>query len=238
MNRVIERARALLSRSGAWIEGRDGDYRLRLTPDRRMRPALRLDEAVFRALIAAPGLRRLEGGGWAAARAGEAPSGTRAEPGRPGFLEGERSVMQPDGRMVRRRANMAGDALTWLARRRDATGRPWLSPAQLSAGERLRQDAEIALAGPSLTMRWDALPRGGGGSAARSEPGDRALAAGRRVEAALAACGPGLRPVLEAVCVRGDPLGVVERDLALGRRGARVALDRALTALAAHYGVR
>lgn len=236
MNRVVARARSLLARRDAWIEGRQGDYRLRLDADRRLRPALRFDEAVFLALIAAPGLRRREGGGWTA-RMGAVADGASPAPGRPGFLEGERAVMSPDGRMTMRRANLGESPLVWLARRRDASGRPWLSPAQLAAGERLRRDAELALSGPSLTMRWDALPRGGGGSSARPEPNDRALAAGGRAAAALAACVPELRSVLEAVCVRGDALGIVERDLALGRGRARLLLSRGLSALADYYGV-
>lgn len=237
MSRTLARARSLLARPGAWIDGGEGDYRLRLSSDRRLRPALRLDETVFRALVAAPGLRTLPGGGWAARRTTTAGARAAAPaPGRPGFLEGERTVVEPDGRLTVRRANRGDTALAWLARRRDGAGRPWLSPAQVAAGERLGRDAEIALSGPSLTLRWDALPRAGGGSAARAEPGDRALAAGRRVEAALSACGLH-RPVLDAVCVRGGTLGMLERELGLGRRRGKTALIQALATLAAYYGI-
>lgn len=237
--RLILRARTLMARPDAWIdaqaEGRGDGYVLRLGPDRRARARLTLDEAAFRALAEQPGLRARPGGGWTArtlADAAPAPP-----PGRPGVIEGERVVMSPDGRPQTHRANLGESPLAWLARRRDAAGRPWLDPAEVAAGERLRAEAEIALSGPSLTMRWDALPRSGAGTAARAEPGDRALAASRRVEAALAACGPGARRMVEQVCVRGSSLRLAENALGLPRRRGKLVLRQGLRALAAHYGI-
>src|SRR5690606_23390796 len=110
-------------------------------------------------------------------RTGEAPP--PAPPGRPGLVEGRREVMDEDGRMRSHAANLTGSAVAWLSGRNNADGRPWIERAERAAAERLGADAEIALAGPSLTMRWDALPRSGGGSAARFEPGDRAMSAAR-----------------------------------------------------------
>ncbi len=88
-----------------------------------------------------------------------------------------------------------------------------------------------------MTMRWDALPRPGGGSSARREQTDRALAAGRRVRRALDACGPRLAPMLEAVCLRESSLTLAERQLGLKRREGKLRLKAALGALAAHYGM-
>jgi hypothetical protein len=87
-----------------------------------------------------------------------------------------------------------------------------------------------------MTLRWDALPRAGGGSAVRAEPDDGALAAGRRVEAALAACGPARRMV-EAICLRASALQAAERDLGLRRREGKILLQAGLAALAAHYRI-
>ena len=70
----------------------------------------------------------------------------------------------------------------------------------------------------------------------RAEPGDQALAAGRRVEAALSACGPARRMV-EAVCIRASSLQMAEQDLGLRRRSGRAVLTEGLTALAAHYRI-
>ena len=238
MSRILERARSLLDRPGAWLDQSGAAYPLRLGGDRRGRVVLTLDEAAFRALIERPGLRRRDGGGWLPrprAVANNSPS--PSPPGRPGLIEGERPVMEPDGRLTTRRANLGESPVAWLARRKDASGRPWLTPAEVAAGERLRADGEIALTGPSLTMRWDALPRSGGGSSARVEPGDRALSASARVEAALSACGPRLRALVERVCIHGTSLQLAEQDLSLRRRQGKTVLKLGLQALAEHYGI-
>ena len=135
-----------------------------------------------------------------------------------------------------RRVNLGQSAVAWLARRRDAEGLPWLGAAHVAAAARLGLDAETAARGPSLTLRWDALPRAGGGSALRAEPGDHALAAARRVEAALSACGSA-RPMVEAICIRASALQAAERDLGLRRRDGKLLLRKGLTALASHYGI-
>ena len=235
MSGVVSRARSLLARPGAWIEARGAVYGVRLGPDRRSRVTLDLDEAGFRALIDVPGLRLRPGGGWTLRTVPDVD--TPLEPGRPGVIAGERMIMQADGRMTVHRANLGESPIAWLARRRDASGRPWLSPAEIAAGERLRVEAEIAQSGPSLTMRWDALPRSGGGSAARIEPGDRAIGAARRVDQALSACGPRLRGMVAHVCIRGSALQLAEQDLGLRRRQGKTVLKQGLQALAEHYSI-
>lgn len=233
-----ERARSLLRRPGAWIEGEDGGppYRLRIGPDRRARVTLVLDERAFTELIGEPGLRPRPNGGWLARSVGQAPT-TAPEPGRPGCIEGEKPVMEGDGCLVTRRANLGESPIAWLARRRDPSGRPWLTPAEIAAGERLRREAEQAYAGPSVTMRWDALPRSGSGTAARVEPGARALSAAARVEAALQAVSPRLRSLVVAVCLNSSSLQLAEQSLGLRRRQAKTLLKQALQALAEHYRI-
>lgn len=237
MSGPAARARGLLARGG-WIDrvGGDGRYPLRLGADRRARTVLSLDEATFRSLVALPGLRTRGGGGWVARP--EPVRSNSPEPGAPGRIEGHRTVMEADGRTVLRRANLGHSPLAWLAQRTDAAGRPLLSPVEVAAGERLRLDAEMAQAGPSMTMRWDALPRsGGGGSSARAEPGDRALAAGRRAALALAACDPRTRAFVAQVCIHHDSLQIAEQEAGLRRREGRVELKAGLQALARHYGI-
>ncbi len=231
----VARARRLLARRGGWIDAVEGGYGLRPGGDRRGRIVLVVDEAGFRRLIENPGLRRRPGGGWVARTA--APEREVApEPGRPGFIDGTRAVMERDGQPVQRRANLGQSAVAWLAKRRTADGRPWLGPAQVAAAARLGLDAEMAARGPSLTLRWDALPRAGGGSAVRAEPGDPAMAAARCVEAALSACGTA-RPMVEAICIRASALQAAERDLGLRRREGKILLLDGLTALARHYRI-
>lgn len=231
----IARARRLLARRGGWIETVEGGYGLRPGGDRRGRIVLVVDEAGFRQLIEDPGLRRRPGGGWVARTTTPDREGA-PEPGRPGLIEGSRTVMLGDGRAVSRRANLGQSAVAWLAQRKTADGRPWLCAAQVAAAARLGLDAEVAARGPSLTLRWDALPRAGGGSALRAEPGDPAMAAARRVEAALAACGAA-RPMVEAICIRASALQAAERDLGLRRREGKIQLLNGLTALAGHYRI-
>lgn len=232
---AVARARRLLARRGGWIEAVPDGYGLRPGGDRRNRIVMVLDEADFRRLVEAPGLRRRPGGGWVA-RTTSPERPDIPEPGKPGLIEGHRTVMEGDGRPVRRRANLGQSAVAWLAQRKTADGRPWLVAAQVAAAARLGLDAEMAARGPSLTLRWDALPRAGGGSAVRAEPGDPAMAAARRVEAALAACGTA-RPMVEAICIRASALQAAERDLGLRRREGKRLLEKGLAALAAHYRI-
>jgi len=236
MSSPAVRARGLLARGG-WIDlaATDGTYALRLGADRRGRATMALNEATFRALVETPGLKARMGGGWVMRPVAAESSAPAA--GAPGRIEGERAIMGPDG-LTLHRANLGESPIAWLARRRDAHGRPWLGPAEVAAAERLRLDAELARSGPSLTMRWDALPRtGGSGSSARVEPGDRALAAGRRVARALAAVDPRCRPFLEQVCLRETSLQLAERETGVARREGKAVLKAGLRMLANHYGI-
>lgn len=229
----LERARRLLALPDGWLEAAAGGYALRTGRDRRARVMLKLDEAEFRALAEAPGLKARGGGGWTA----PAPfthSTALPAAGRPGVTEGVRTVMEADGAVLRR-ANLTASPVAWLAGRADADGRPWLSRAEIAAAEQLGLEAEAALRGPGLTMRWDALPRARStGGARRREPGDAALAAARRMEAALAACGPA-RTMVRVICIEATPLQAAEQALGLRRRTGKAMLKQGLAALARHY---
>lgn len=231
----LRRARNLLARPDAWIDEREGGaYPLRLTPDRRRRPSMRLTEAEIDALIASPGLRARPAGGWAGRQA-RTPSPDAA--GRPGAIAGHKTLALGEGRTVERRANLGQCPLDRLFHRRDRTGRGLISPAQYAAGQRLRAEAEQAMRGPSLTMRWDALPRASAGSAARVEPAPSALAAARRVARALDAINVRARPLVERVCLAWTGLQTAEVDLGLRRRQGRDLLIQGLDDLARHYGL-
>lgn len=231
----LRRARTLLGRAGAWIDAADGTaYPLRLSPDRRRRAPMRLTEAELAALIAAPGLRPRPDGGWTPRTS---PTERPDRAGRPGVVEGRRTVILSDSRSASLPANLGQCPLARLAQRRDTDGRPLLSPAQHAAGERLRAEAERARAGPSLTMRWDALPRTASGSTARREPSGAALAASGRLARALAAVRPRCRPLVERVCLAWTGLQAAEVELGLRRRQGRDLLRLGLTDLARHYGL-
>lgn len=234
--RVAARAVALLSRPGAVLEqAGPAGYAIRVNADRRRRPAMRLDAAAFAKLARDYGLGPLTDGGWRLTRV---PQPTTAPPpGRPGFLPGEREIVGPDGRRTMRSVNLGESPIAWLARRRDSAGRPWLTPAEMAAAEKLREDYVGAGVVGRLTMAWDAGPRARGGRGPGQEPAERARAAKDRIARALAAVGPGLREVLERVCFTGSALEAAERDLGLPRRSGKTVLKLALQRLAAHYGI-
>lgn len=231
----LRRARGLLARPGAWIDQRqDGAYPVRLSPDRRGRVVMRLDEAALTLLIARPGLRPRPGGGWIASAERVSPPD---QAGRPGVIDGHRMVILPDGRSVERRANLGQCPLVWLSRRCDPHGRPYINPVERAAGERLRQDAERVMRGRSVTMRWDALPRASAGSTRCADPGASGLSASRRVALALASVTPAARGLVERVCLGHSGLQAAEAELGLRRREGRLLLKRGLAELARHYRI-
>lgn len=233
--RLADRAAALLARPGAWLDTRGAGARVRLQGDRRRRPALELPEAVVARLAREPGLApRAEGGARLARRSAAAPA---PAPGRPGVAEGERMVAGADGRVAPRRANLGESPIAWLARRKGPDGEPLLTSAEAAAGERLRDDFTRAGQLGRLTMSWSAGPRSGGGRGPGLDPLEHGVAARERVHTALEAVGPGLREVLEHVCLRGSALEAAERDLGLPRRAGKAVLKLALARLAAHYRI-
>ena len=237
MSRLIERARALIDRPGAWLDQTGKAYPLRLGQDRRSRILLTLDEVGFNALVEQPGLKLRQGGGWQARLClSEAANDAAPVAGRPGMIDGHRDIIQSDGRLIPLKANLGESPILWLARRKDASGRPWLTPSEVAAGERLRSEAEQSLGGASLTMRWDSLPQGRGGALRAMEPSERRLNAAQQVRLALSACSPRLRPMLEQVCIHGSSLQLAEQALSLRRRQGKSVLKQGLQCLAHHYG--
>ncbi|MFZ5668719.1 MAG: DUF6456 domain-containing protein [Pseudomonadota bacterium] len=236
--RQAVRARGALARPGAWIEpAGDGRWLVRSGPDRRRRPVLSLTEAAFESLLASPGLSVRPGGGWRLARTPARALPDAPPPGRPSIIEGRRTVMEPDGRPAVKTVNLGESPIAWLARRRDGRGEAWLTVAEIAAAETLRDDFARAGTVGRLTMAWDAGPRSRGGRGPGLEPAERARAAKDRIALALAAVGPGLREILEHVCLAGTALEAAERSLGLPRRSGKAMLKLALGRLATHYGL-
>lgn len=232
--RLAARAAAALARPGAWLEAAAGAYSVRQGPDRRRRPAISFGEAAFAVLAREPGLKPRPAGGWSLA----APPKARVAEGlaaRPGVLLGEKTVMEADGRLATRAANLGESPVAWLARRRDSQGRPWLSPVQVAAAERLREDFARAGMIGRMTMSWDAGPKAKGGRGPGAEPAEQARAAKDRLGRALDAMGPGLKEIVEQVCLKDSAIDAAERALDLPRRAAKTLLRLALDRLAAHY---
>jgi hypothetical protein len=219
---LAARAERLLRRPGALIEVKGLGYVVRFGP--RRRTMLTVDEAAFRVLARDGALASRREGGWRLVKPLAAPT---PPPGRPGVIEGERVVIEGSGEHAVLKANLGESPLAWLARRGG------LEPVEAMAGERLREDFQKAGSIGRLTMNWDAQPGGGGGRAL--EPALRARAAKDRIAAALAAVGPGLREMLERVCLAETAMQVAERELGLPRRAGKTVLKLALQRLAMHY---
>ena len=178
-------------------------------------------------------------------RNGRAPAPGLAEAASP-FQEqhrffAERSVMADDGSGERRlRFNLAESPLSVLGRKRDKDGTAYLTPWLLEAGERLREDFELAQMGPRVTQSWERfLTAGaaggvaGGGRGPAEGPGDARV----RVAKALEALGPGLSDVVFRVCCFLEGLETAEKRLGWSARSGKVVLKIALERLAQHYRI-
>lgn len=139
----------------------------------------------------------------------------------------------------RRRAvrySLAESPLMVLARRRDKTGEPFLTLPLVAAGERLREDFEIAQMGEGAPRAFRALLDGVSPdslSDLRGKPGTRAAI--ERVRLALVALGPGLSDVaLRSLCYL-EGMEAIERELGWSARSGKIVLRIALQGLAQHY---
>jgi len=131
--------------------------------------------------------------------------------------------------------------LQWLRRRKDKDGRPLISEAQFTAGERLATDYWQAQLTPRVTANWSAAVTSR--RERRAAPGagieltDSVVAARERVARALRAVGPELASVLVDVCCLEIGLQAAGRENAWPQRTTRIVLDLALKSLARHYGL-
>ena len=130
--------------------------------------------------------------------------------------------------------NLAESPLGWLK------ARGMVSERQFEAGERLRDDWELAQLPPRVTMRWDAPPLGKSRRAApeAADPVTVQIAARRRFETAVDAVGGGLGDILWRIVCAGEGMREAERALGWPARAGRLVLGMALDRLADHYRMR
>lgn len=142
-----------------------------------------------------------------------------------------------DDRRRRVRINIAESPLLLLARRRDTDGRPFLSPGQVGAGERLREDFELAQMGPRVTQNWDGFMTAGIDTGRMGNEGLRggSESARRRVAAALRDLGPGMGDIVLRVCCFLEGIELTERRLGWSARSGKIVLRLALMRLERHY---
>lgn len=131
------------------------------------------------------------------------------------------------------RGSLAETPLAWLATRRGADGAPFLTPAEVEAGERLIGDFEAAHLAGDAVQDWRGLvaPRACGRDAAPA-----ALAA-ERLGRALEALGSGLADAALRTCCLREGLESTERRMGWSARSGKVVLKIALQRLSDHYGL-
>ncbi len=157
-----------------------------------------------------------------------------------GFAEAQ-AVFEPKSsgsrapkRMRRSRYSLGESPILSLARRRDKDGEPFLAASHVRAGERLREDFELAQIGGGVAQSWDhfLIPECGQGAGSGS---GGASAARDRVKQALTVLGPGLSDVALRCCCHLEGLEAAERKLGWSARSAKIVLRIALEQLEHHY---
>lgn len=134
------------------------------------------------------------------------------------------------------RYNAAESPLTTLARRKDQAGEPFLSPDLVAAGERLREDFELAQMGPRVTQNWDKFLTSGVQSSPSAQPGSGGSEGARaRVVTALKDLGPGLGDVVLRCCCFLEGMESVEKRMGWSARSGKIVLRIALGRLKLHY---
>lgn len=151
--------------------------------------------------------------------------------------EEEGAEAHPDTRRSRKRYSVTETPLITLARRKDRDGEPFLSDELVCAGERLREDFELAQMGPRMTQNWDEFLIGGNHSGRSQGSGNVGAsgAARQRVSGALRDLGPGLGDVALRCCCYLEGLERVEKRMGWSARSGKIVLRIALQRLKRHY---
>ncbi len=150
----------------------------------------------------------------------------------------EKPLVAPGSDTPRRmRYNLAESPLAVLARRRDKDGKSFLEQDLVAAGERLREDFELAQMGPKVAQNWDRFLTAGDRGAFQPEggPSEGPGRARARVAAALRDLGPGLGDMVLRCCCFLEGLEVAEKRMGWSARSGKIVLRIALIRLKRHY---
>jgi len=163
----------------------------------------------------------------------EAPSPFREQHGEwetREFRDSAKSVPQ------KLRYNLADSPLTALGRRAGKDGAPFLCTALVAAGERLREDFELAQMGTRVTQNWDRfLTSGRSGDFGSDGPAEGPRAARERVASAIRDLGPGLGDIALRCCCFLEGLETAEKRMGWSARSGKIVLRIALQRLRLHY---
>lgn len=150
--------------------------------------------------------------------------------------ETREDMPEDDGKPRRVRYNLGESPLVALARRRDKDGSPFLEDSLVRAGERLREDFELAQMGTRVTQDWERFLTGGvQGSPSPSGGSAGSDAAKARVMGALKDLGPGLGDVALRCCCYLEGLEAAEKRMGWSARSGKIVLRIALQRLKRHY---
>lgn len=236
-----------LAKGGVLKQSEDGEYRLGRE---------RIGAAVVTALLNADLLRPLANGRFDLSPAGMARA-RRAKAARHtpvGSMPAEESLAQQSFQaqhqiresgfkgarngQARVTVNRGESPLGWLRRRRNGRGEAYLDDAQVEAGERLRNDFEIAGLSPKITASWSGIPADKGRrQPTEMDPTEVQVAARQRFHKAMDALGPDLADVAVRVCCSLEGLEAVEKAQGWPVRSGKVVLAIALERLVVHYGL-
>ncbi|MFA3915500.1 DUF6456 domain-containing protein [Ruegeria hyattellae] len=134
------------------------------------------------------------------------------------------------------RYGMAESPLAALARRKDRNGKPFLAEDLVRAGERLREDFELAQIGPNVNQSWEGFLTGKCGGNRPGDPVSSGSSTARdRVARALSDLGPGLSEVALRCCCYLEGLELAEKRLGWSARSGKIVLRIALQRLMRHY---
>lgn len=141
----------------------------------------------------------------------------------------------PNGRTAR--FSVADSPLTSLARRRDRNGQAFLSEALVTAGERLREDFELAQMGPGNSVNWQRFLSGEQRQSYVTDQGvsGSPAMARERVVQAMHELGEGLADVALRCCCFLEGLERAERRLGWSARSGKIVLRIALIRLSEYY---
>ena len=165
----------------------------------------------------------------------------RQAPAKHGFAEAQTPFERADdadddGPNARRsRYNLAESPLAALARRREKDGTPFLTDRMVQAGERLREDFELAQMGERTTQDWNRFLAPSGTTGAAVFAGSAPAAARARLASALDDLGPGLSDVVLRCCCYLEGLEAAEKRLGWSARSGKIVLRIALMRLRKHY---
>lgn len=240
--RAVERALARLAADKAVLmrEREGGGFGVYPRGDRRRRPVARLDAAAVRVLEGdgvltanGEGAFVLSAAGLARVRREEAREGEAFAAQHAPIVD--RFVMDAAGAQRTVRGYDGAAALRRLAALRDASGRPWLTSAELAAASALRADWERGQEGLVRGSDWRSPPKGVTPRGANGQ--DAAMAARcdaqRRFTQKLEALAAPLRRTVERVCLYDDGIEALERAEGWPARSGKVALKLGLAQLAA-----